>query len=441
MTKKTIAAQKYNVDNSRISADALYVIEKLQEQGHDAYIVGGGIRDLLLGKQPKDFDIVTSATPEMVRKVFRRNSIIIGRRFKIVHVFFDNMNPNKIVNNRPIVERHIIEVSTYRSNKVHKHTLSEHGRIMIDNNYGTQKEDVIRRDFTINALYYDPVAEKIIDYQNGLKDVENKCIKVIGKARTRYIEDPVRMLRAIRLSIKLGLTIDKDSLKPIEELKHLLLNESRGRMYEEMLKILLSGYSVECIHALIKLNLPHNTFSLLDKVFFKPTPDQLALNILAKTDLRLKENPDVSLVFILSGILWSNIYNDYQELLTQGDSARQSFYDSIAMQKDFAYYCGIAKNMFNNISDVWLLQLDFEFPNVKKVDKILSSPRFRQAWHLYTSRHEVGQVDPKLYQWWNSYMEADNAAKIKLQEELNDLMQITKPATKKKRRRYNTVAQ
>src|SRR5579863_8796462 len=370
MTKKTIAAQKYNIDNSQISADALYVIEKLQEHGYEAFIVGGGIRDLLLGKQPKDFDIVTSATPEMVRKVFRRNSIIIGRRFKIVHVFFDNMNPNKFVNNRPIVERHIIEVSTYRSNKIHKHTLSEHGRIMIDNNYGTQKEDVIRRDFTINALYYDPVAEKIIDYQNGLKDIENRCIKVIGKARTRYIEDPVRMLRAIRLSIKLGLTIDKESLKPIEELKHLLLNESRGRMYEEMLKILLSGYSVECIHALIKLNLPQNTFSLLDKVFFKPKPDQLALNILAKTDLRLKENPDVSLVFILSGILWSNIYNDYQELLTQGDSARQSFYDSIAMQKDFAYYCGIAKNMFNNISDVWLLQLDLEFPNIKRIDRI-----------------------------------------------------------------------
>lgn len=438
MTKKTVAAQKYNIDNNQISADALYVIEKLQENGYEAYIVGGGIRDLLLRKEPKDFDIVTNATPEMVRKVFRRNSIIIGRRFKIVHVFFDNVNPNKIVNNRPIIERHIIEVSTYRSNKVHKHSLSEHGRIMIDNNYGTQKEDVIRRDFTINALYYDPVAEKIIDYQNGLKDIENKSIKVIGKARTRYIEDPVRMLRAIRLSIKLGLDIEKESMKPIEELKHLLLNESRGRMYEEMLKILLSGYSVACIEALIKLNLPANTFTLLDRVFFKPEPDQLALNILAKTDLRLKENPDVSLVFILSGLLWSNIYHDYQVLLTQGDSARQSFYDSIAMQKDFAYYAGIAKNMYNNISEVWLLQLEFEFPNIKRIDRVLSSPRFRQAWHLYSSRHEVGQVDPKLYNWWNSYLEANNEEKIKLLEALTNIVQISKSAPKKKRRRRSS---
>jgi poly(A) polymerase len=345
MTKKTIAASKYNIDNSQISADALYVVEKLQEHGYDAYIVGGGIRDLLLGKQPKDFDIVTRATPEAVRKVFRRNSIIIGRRFKLVHVFFDNVNPNKFVNNRPIVERHIIEVSTYRSNKVHKHALSEHGRIMVDNNYGNQKEDAIRRDFTINALYYDPVAEKIIDYQNGLKDVESRCIKTIGRARTRYIEDPVRMLRAIRLSIKLGLDIDKESLKPIDELKHLLLNESKGRMYEEMLKILLSGYSVACIDALTKLNIPHNTFSLLDKVFFKPQPDQLALNILAKTDQRLKESPDVSLVFILSGLLWNSIYHDYMQLLTHGDAAIESFYDSVATLKEYAYHCGIAKNM------------------------------------------------------------------------------------------------
>lgn len=434
MTKKTVTAQKYNIDNNQISADALYVIEKLQENEYDGYIVGGGIRDLLLGKQPKDFDIVTNATPEMVRKVFRRNSIIIGRRFKIVHVIFDNINPNKMVNNRPVVERHIIEVSTYRSNKVHKHSLSEHGRIMIDNNYGTQKEDVIRRDFTINALYYDPVAEKIIDYQNGLKDIENKTIKVIGKARTRYIEDPVRILRAIRLSIKLGLTIDKESLKPIEELKHLLLNESRGRMYEEMLKILLSGYSVECIHALTTLNLPKNVFPLLDKVFFRTKPDQLALNILAKTDLRLKENPDVSLVFILSGLMWSNIYTTYQELLTQGESAKQSFYDSIAMQKEFAYNTGITKNIFNNISDVCILQFEFEYPNIKKIDRILTSPRFRQAWHLYTSRHEVNQVDPKLYNWWHSYLEADNDEKLRLLSELKNIVQINKPAKKRRKR-------
>lgn len=439
MTKKTVAAKKYNIDNSQISADALYVIEKLQENGFDACIVGGGIRDLLLGKQPKDFDIVTSATPELVRKVFRRNSIIIGRRFKIVHIIFDNINPNKMVNNRPIVERHIIEVSTYRSNKVHKHSLNEHGRIMIDNNYGTQKEDAIRRDFTINALYYDPFAEKIIDYQNGLKDIESKTLKVIGKARTRYIEDPVRILRAIRLSVKLGLTIDKDSQKPIEELKHLLLNESRGRMYEEMLKILLSGYSVACIRELIKINFPKNIFPLLDRIFFVSEPDELALNILTKTDLRLKENPDVSLVFILSGLMWSGVYLTYQKLLVSGSSIKHNFYDSIAMQREFAYNTGITKNIFNNISDLYILQFEFEYPNIKKIDKILINPRFRQAWHLYTSRHEVNQVDPKLYNWWHSYLEADNDERIKLYSELENIIQISKPIKRRKKRNVNDL--
>lgn len=438
MSKKTVSAEKYNVDNSKISADALYVIEKLQENGFDAYIVGGGIRDLLLGKQPKDFDVVTSATPEMIRKVFRRNSITIGRRFRLVHVIFDNVNPNKIINSRPLVERHVIEVSTYRSNKVHQHSLSEHGRIMVDNNYGTQKEDAIRRDFTINALYYDPVAEKIIDYQDGLKDIERKCVKTIGKARSRYIEDPVRILRAIRLSIKLGLNIDKESLKPIEELKHLLLNESLGRMHEEMLKILLSGYSVECIKTLTRLNLPKNTFNLFDRIFFNSTADQLAFNILAKTDLRLKENPDVSLVFILSGLMWNTIYSAYEDLLARGEnSARQAFCDAIAMQKEFVYKVGVTKGLFTSISNVWLLQFEFEHPNLKKIDKILTSPRFRQAWHLYTCRFEIDQVDHKLYNWWNSYISVDNEEKSKLHKELRNIVQINKPRSKRRKRPLN----
>jgi poly(A) polymerase len=439
MTKKTVAAKKYNINNTQISADALYIIEKLQEEGFEGYIVGGGIRDLLLGKQPKDFDIVTDATPEMVRKIFRRHSVIIGRRFKIVHVVFENINPNKIVNNRPILERQIIEVSTFRSNKVHKHSLSEHGRIMVDNNYGTQKEDAVRRDFTINALYYDPVAEKIIDYQNGLKDVENKCIKMIGKARTRYIEDPVRILRAIRLSVKLELKIDKSTMAPVDELKYLLCNESRGRMYEEMLKILLSGYSLECIKALTKLGLPQNAFGLFDTIFFNNNPDELALNILAKTDLRLRETNDVSLVFILAGLMWNMVYTDYQRLLTEGSSPRQAFADSIAMQRGIANDIGITKNVFANICDVWAMQFEFEYPNIKKIDRLVSSSRFRQAWHLYTSRQDISQVDNKVYTWWQSYIEANDDEKITLVEELKNVLQISGNKRKRKKRKAKTI--
>lgn len=436
MAKKIVDANKYNVNQTLISADALYVIEKLQENKFEGYVVGGGIRDLLLKKTPKDFDIVTNATPEIIRRIFRNNSIIIGRRFKIVHIIFDNINPNKIVNNRPLVERHIIEVSTYRSNKVHKHTLSEHGRIMVDNNYGSQKEDAIRRDFTINALYYDPVAEKIIDYHNGLEDIEQKSIKIIGKPKIRYTEDPVRILRAIRLSTKLGLEIERGTYKPINELKHLLSNESRGRMYEEMLKLLLSGYSIECIKLLTKLKLPQNTFYLFDKIFFGKKPDTLSLNILNKTDLRLKESPDISLVFILAGLMWNMIYDDYQAYLLQGESPRQAFHDSISAQREIAYNIGVTKNMFSSISDVWLIQFDFENPNLKKIDKVMSSQRFRLAWHLYTSRNEINQVDPQIYKWWQNYLEATNEQKPLLVSNLRDI--IKTPTKKKKTKKSNS---
>ncbi|MFN7095464.1 MAG: polynucleotide adenylyltransferase PcnB, partial [Burkholderiales bacterium] len=180
MSKKTLSAAKYGVSNQLVNSDAMYVIEKLHSHGFDGYIVGGGIRDLLLRKTPKDFDIVTNATPELVRKIFKRNSIIIGRRFKIVHVVFNNINPDKMINNRPLRERNIIEISTYRSAKILQQSLNEYGRIMVDNNYGNQKEDSSRRDFTINALYYDPIREVIIDYHDGIKDIEAKVVRMIG---------------------------------------------------------------------------------------------------------------------------------------------------------------------------------------------------------------------------------------------------------------------
>jgi len=424
MTKKIISAAKYNINKSLISTDALYVIEKLQKHGYDGYIVGGGIRDLLLGKEPKDFDIVTNATPEMIRKVFKKNSLIIGRRFKLVHIIFENINPEKIINNRPIISRDIIEVSTYRSDKIHHHTLSEHGRIMLDNNYGTQKEDSARRDFTINSLYYDPIAEVIIDYHNGLKDIKNRQISTIGEPRTRYIEDPVRILRAIRLSKKLNLEIHPDTAAPINEVKHLLANETRGRMYEEMLKILLSGTAIDCVYSLIKLKLPHNVFNLFDILFFKPEqPDELALKVLAKTDLRIQENGDVSVIFILTGLLWNIIYKEWQQGLLH-TSPRQALLESISKYRHLAYQIGITKNSYANIRDICLLQIELEYPNIKKIDYLLKSPRFRQAWHLFTARFEVGQIDKQLFNWWERYIDTEALDRPNLIEELKILFNI-----------------
>lgn len=434
MTIKNITpSNKFGISSKQINSDAIYVIEKLQENNFDGYIVGGGIRDLILGKIPKDFDIVTNATPEQVRKVFKRNAIIIGRRFKIVHVMFGNINPDKMIGSRPLVERHIVEVSTYRSIKIHQHSVSEHGKIMVDNNYGTQEEDSTRRDFTINALYYDPIKEIIIDYHNGIKDIQNKSLKMIGDPDIRYKEDPVRVLRAIRLAIKLGLEIEEETSKYIISARELLINEHKGRLYEEMLKILLSGHSTTCIQAIKQLKIPRHVFVLFDKIFFNKLPDDLALKIIAKTDDRLQNGNDVSIIFILAGLMWSIIYKTWQRFLPNGADPKQALSDAITDNKGFAYNIGVNKNAYLAMREIWMLQLDLESPTIKKIDYIFNNRRFRQAWHLYSTRHEIGQVDNKIFEWWNSFINApDDETKIILHDKLKSMI-----STKRKKKFKN----
>lgn len=433
MTKKIVNSSTYGINATMLNHDALYVIKILNKKGFDACIVGGGIRDLLLQKEPKDFDVVTNATPEMVRKIFQRNSLLIGRRFKIVHIIFDGINPDKMINNRPLTFRHIIEVSTYRSSKVHKKHLNEHGKITTDNNYGTQEEDSSRRDFTINSLYYDPIKEIIIDYHDGLKDIKKKIIRIIGDPQTRYIEDPVRILRAIRLSIKLGLSIDKKTAKCFDEVTNLLVHENYSRLYEEMIKILLCGHASKCISKLKSLKLPKNIFPLFDRLFFVKKPDQLSSNIITKTDNRLKETNDVSIIFILAGLLWNTVNDTWQQVILEGGSPRQSLLEAIHIVKPLAYNTGITKNAYQHMSDIWILQYDFENPDIKKIDTLLNHKRFRQSWHLYSSRAEVNQVDLKLFKWWENFIEGDNEVKTDLLLQLKDIYKYIKDSKSKSR--------
>jgi poly(A) polymerase len=425
MNKKKFLATKLDISNKLINDDVLFVIKELQKNGYDGYIVGGGIRDLILKKKPKDFDIVTNATPEIIKKIFKRNSIIIGRRFKIVHVYFQKPNFEKLVNNRPIMEKHIIEVSTYRSNNK-KNYVNEHGRIMIDNNYGKQKDDAIRRDFTINSIYYDPIKEVIIDYHNGLKDLENKTIKMIGDPNTRYIEDPVRILRALRLAIKLDLNIDKATLEPIKKLKHLLKNENIGRRYEEMLKILLSGTSSLCIKKLKELPLPKNIFPLFDEIYFKKNIDLIANEVLNKTDNRINlEESNVSVSFLLASILWHLIYPNWQHRINKGDDMYEALEIAIEMQKNHILNYGVMRNIFTAITSIWKTQITFENPNLEHLNNFVSSSRFRQGLHLFNLRHFAKEVDPKLYEWWNQYAEATkDEEKIQLQKKLTKICNI-----------------
>ncbi|MFM7461339.1 MAG: polynucleotide adenylyltransferase PcnB, partial [Burkholderiales bacterium] len=235
---------QHHIERSELSDAAIRCCEQLQKAGHKAFIVGGAVRDLLLGRHPKDFDVATDATPEQVRSLFRR-SRIIGRRFRLVHVMFG---------------QETIEVSTFRSAHVassdeESANTDEHGRLLRDNVYGTQADDAIRRDFTMNALFYDPSAEEIWDFTNGFKDIQKKRVVIIGDPEARYREDPVRMLRAARLAGKLGFSIDAETERPIAALKSLLANVPEARLFDEMLKLLLSGHALACIEKLRGLGL------------------------------------------------------------------------------------------------------------------------------------------------------------------------------------------
>ena len=439
MTKKILSALKFGISNQLVNPDAINVISKLQQNGYDGYIVGGGVRDLLLGKKPKDFDIVTDATPEIVRKIFKRNGVIIGRRFKIVHVVFDHLNFDRMYNNRPAVEKHIMEISTYRSLKINNHTLNQYGKIMVDNNYGNQKDDSTRRDFTINAMYYDPIKEIIIDYHNGMKDLQNKSLTIIGDPQKRYIEDPVRILRAIRLSIKLGLTIADNTSSCFDEAKKLLVHEHLGRMYEEMLKILLSGYAFDCIKKLKDFGLPKRVFVLFDKLFFGENQDEIALKILEKTDERLRENATISTMFILAGLLWSTVNKTWQKKIFDGESPRLALSDAIYNCKQYAVDAGINRGAYSAMTDVWLLQYDFENPTLKKLDRTFNNGRFRQALHLYNLRSELGEVDHKLNTWWNAYIEeTENENKLQMLDQLTQIIG-ERSSSKPKRRRKKAI--
>lgn len=432
MTKQIISAGTLGLNHSMMDQDALQVIKKLQQNGFSAYVVGGGVRDLLLGKTPKDYDLVTDAEPEKIRRLFGRNSMIIGRRFKIVHVYYERINKDRSERiGKPCRERHILEVSTFRSNTTPDHAVSEHGRILVDNNYGTIDQDAFRRDFTVNALYYDPIAEIIIDYHDGIQDIEKKVLRIIGNPYERYLEDPVRVLRAIRLSEKLGLRIDENTYINFRNVKHLLLNEPKGRLFEEMLKILMSGDTLSVIRELYELKLPRKIFPLFDKLFFVPNPDEFAVKVLERTDARLLNNEDVSLIFILAGMMWPPIYNSWQEELSANAHPRQSLMDAIAKNKDTIFASGISQNLYSSIREVWMLQVDFDLPSMARLDHVPTHGRFRQAWHLFNLRNEFKQIDPVLFEWWNRFMVADENLRTEL---LIEMVDLAPPEYKKKRK-------
>lgn len=416
-----ISSKRHGIRRNQINPCALKIIQQLQGAGYAAYVVGGAVRDLLLGLVPKDFDVATSATPEEVHKLFRR-SRIIGRRFRLVHV---------------MCGAETVEVSTFRGPSSDEDDDSatvpltdQHGRLLRDNVFGTQEEDAIRRDFTINALYFDPVKEEIIDYLNGFEDITAKRMSIIGEPAQRYREDPVRLLRAVRLAAKLGLQIETETAKPIGDLAPLLQNVPPSRLFDEMLKLLLSGHALPCLVELRARGLHHGLLPMLDVILEQPLGERFITIALKNTDERIRQDKTVSPGFLFATLLWHEVLSCWNSLQSAGEKPLPALFNAMdqilaQQRKNLA----IPRRFDAVIQEIWAMQPRFEARIGRKPFRLLTHPRFRGAYDFLQLRCESGELDMEIGQWWKKFITADPDVREKM---------LTTPSSgngKKKRRR------
>ncbi len=396
----TIPLEQHGIRRAQISPAAAKVCDVLQEGGHKAFVVGGAVRDLLIGHPPKDYDVATSATPEQVRALFRR-SRIIGRRFKIVHVMSG---------------RETIEVSTFRaSHDAEAAETDEHGRVLHDNVFGSQAEDATRRDFTANALYYDPANETIVDYHHGVADIRQKTLRMIGDPRARYREDPVRMLRAVRLGAKLGLAIDPAARTPIREMAELLENVPAARLFDEMLKLLFSGYAVQCLRQLREEGLHHGLLPLLDVILEQPMGERFVWLSLANTDERVRADKPVSPGFLFATLLWHQVLAGWEKRKQAGEPSQPALFEAMDDVLDSqARKLAITRRIVGDIKEIWALQPRFDRRSSRFAPRLIEQPRFRAAWDFLRLRAESGEVPMELAQWWDDYAHAGHDERERL---------------------------
>ena len=391
-------ASRYGVAAASVSSAAMQVIERLQEKGYQAFVVGGAVRDLLLGFRPKDFDIATNATPEEIKPLFRR-AFIIGRRFRLVHV---------------LIGAETIEVSTFRASRdVSEAEADEHGRILSDNVYGNQADDAARRDFTINALYYDPVSEEIWDYLGSLKDIQARRLRLIGDPETRFREDPVRMLRAVRLSAKLDLAIAPKTRGPIKKLAPLLSNVPPSRLFDEMLKLLLSGYAVATLAALRREGLHHGMLPLLDVILEQPLGQRFIELALADTDQRVRESKPVSPSFLFATLLWHEVLQAWEGRKAKGEKPIPALHAAMDEVLDRqSEQLAIPKRFVGVMKEIWVLQPRFEQRSGQRPFRLLETERFRAAFDFLGLRCKSGEVPLELGDWWQTFQDADGEQRV-----------------------------
>jgi poly(A) polymerase len=399
------------------------VLYRLKEAGYEAYLVGGGVRDLLLGREPKDFDVATNALPEEVKAVFR-NCRLIGRRFRLAHVHFG---------------REIIEVATFRGpaevTEDDQHQ-SDAGQILRDNVYGTMEEDAWRRDFTVNALYYNIKDFSVVDYTGGLHDLENGELRMIGDPFQRYREDPVRMLRAVRFAAKLGFRIHPESEQPIFELGHLLQNIPPARLYEEVLKLFLGGVALQTFELLRHYGLFGYLFPPTEEALASEEegfPATLLASALNNTDLRIAENKPVTPAFLFAALLWTPMHRAAEACMRNGMTELQAYQDvSRNVIAEQAQAVALPKRFSLPMREIWFLQPRLMKIKSRRALRTLSHPRFRAAYDFLLLRAQAGEPLQEQADWWTHFQEVNEA-------EREGLVQSTsRPRRRRRRSRKKT---
>ncbi|NOI56689.1 poly(A) polymerase [Vibrio coralliilyticus] len=420
-----ITRQEHNISRKQISDNALKVLYRLHGAGFDAFLVGGGVRDLLLAQNPKDFDIATNATPEQIRQLFK-NCRLIGRRFRLAHIMFG---------------RDIIEVATFRGH--HQETSknisqqSKEGMLLRDNVYGTIDEDAERRDFTINAMYYNIGDYAIHDYAGGNEDLEDRLVRLIGDPETRYREDPVRMLRAIRFAVKLDFDIEEDTAAPIEEMSPLLRDIPSARLYEESLKMLQSGYGLETYHLMREYNLFQQLFPAISEDFteeYSSKTEQMLDLVLDSTDQRIEEGKRINPAFMFAAMLWYPLQARAELLM---EKRKLSAYDAIMEASNYILdeqvrTIAIPRRHTATIREIWQLQLRMPRRNGKRAFRLMELNKFRAGFDFLEMRGEIeGGETEQLAKWWETFQ---NAGRNMRQSMVADL-DAESPEQGKKRRR------
>jgi len=425
---KEISVQTHHINQDHISKNAIKVTHALQQAGYDAFIVGGAVRDLILGMVPKDFDVATNATPEQVQSVFRK-SRLIGRRFQIVHVtFYGGQKPE------------IIEVSTFRAMiQDESEHITESGRILRDNIWGSQSEDAARRDFTINAMYYNPSNQIVLDYHGGMYDMKEQLIRMIGNPEKRYREDPVRMLRAVRFAAKTHFHIEAKTLAPIQELAPLIHDVPSARLFDEILKLLLSGHAWASLEALRDVGLGQGLLPMIDAIFEQDKFSQFAKIALARTDERVQLGKSISPGFLFATLLWHEVYLGWQNEQQLGKPLIPALHAAIdAVLANQREVFAIQRRFETDMREIWSLQPRFERRTGKMPYRLLESPRFRAGYDFLILRCQADELPSSLMQWWEDFQHADlpqREALLLSAKEESPLISSSNPAKSRRRRR------